>query len=355
MFVTALSIQLLLPVFSFPVYNVNCFGTLFKIFRVWVIAWPHQAIFVHRLWLAHQGVLLLLAIAAWLFVSVQWWRLNMVDEWGSSNHVLHTFFLYFLHVSLVLKHFADVLDLKDVTTSSLFEFLVVFYQEFVFFALGVIHWMLLVVELPQVHGLSFFDQVVALNYFLQELFFSLKLIIFKKRATSDLVEAKPLTWKFAQCFIDNLLESRRVRDALENLPKILLHGTWEPFKVWICLNSFSERWRLHLNHEKCCTNWKNVCLLAIVFWIDWQISDLGVNGLVIENSVFIFLFKFTFKLLKVYFVVPYLRSVINFRAYVRPSIYNRIIIFLKYSVSICLLESSCETKICDYNPTLLVD
>jgi hypothetical protein len=67
--------------------------------------------------------------------------------------------------------------------------------------------------------------MVALNYFLQELFFGLKLIIFKKRAASDLVKAEPLAWKFAESFIDELLEFGRVGDALENLPKVLLHGT----------------------------------------------------------------------------------------------------------------------------------
>jgi hypothetical protein len=85
--------------------------------------------------------------------------------------------------------------------------------------------MLLMVELAQVHGLGFFDQIVALNNFLQELFFGMKLIIFKKLTTSDLFEAEPLPWKFAKSFIDKFLEFRRVGDALENLPKILLHRT----------------------------------------------------------------------------------------------------------------------------------
>jgi hypothetical protein len=67
--------------------------------------------------------------------------------------------------------------------------------------------------------------MVALNYFLQELFFGLKLIIFKKRATSNLVEAEPLTWIFAESFIDELFKFGGVGDALENLPKVLLHGT----------------------------------------------------------------------------------------------------------------------------------
>ena len=160
---------------------------LFEIFWVGVIARAHETIFVCRFALTHHWVFLRLTVAAGLLISVQRRRLNMVNQRWSSHHIFQTFFLNFLHISLVLEHFPDVFYLSDVLLSGLFELLVILDEELIFFSLWVVWWMLLVIKLPHVHRLRFFYKLISQNNFFQKLFFCLKLINFKELRSSYLI------------------------------------------------------------------------------------------------------------------------------------------------------------------------
>ena len=121
------------------------------------------------------------------------------------------------------------------------------------------------------------------------------------------------------------------------------------------MNSFSERWRLHLDHEKGCTNAENVGLLTVVFWVHGEVPYLAINGHVVKNAVIILRLHLALIFLQVDLIVPKLRSVVDFRAYIRSLVDDGIIVFLENSVPVHLLHSCCEAKVCDNDPPLFVD
>ena len=161
--------------------------------------------------------------------------------------------------------------------------------------------------------------------------------------------------KLAQGFLDQFFKFWGITYALKDFPEILFHRTTQPLEIGVGLNSFSERWRLHLDHEKGCTDAENVGLLAVVFWINGEVPYLAINGHVVKNAIVILRLHLALIFLQVDFVVPKLRSVVDFRAYIGSLVNNWIIIFLEYSVTIHLLHSCCEAKVCNNDSSLFID
>ena len=164
-----------------------------------------------------------------------------------------------------------------------------------------------------------------------------------------------MTRKLTQGFLDQFFKFWGITYALKDFPEILFHRTTQPLEIGVSLNSFSERWRLHLDHEKGCTNAENISLLTVVFWIHGEVPYLAIDGYVVKNAVVILRLHFALIFLQVDFIVPKFGSVVDFRAYIGSLINNWIIIFLENSITIRLFHSCCEAKVCDNYSSLFID
>ena len=210
------------------------------------------------------------------------------------------------------------------------------------------------VELAHVHALGFLDQLVPHHDLFQKLFLGLNLISFEKLAPSNLVKTISLARELTQSLFDQFFKFWRITYALKDFPKILLHRATQSFEIRIGLNSLSEGWRLHLNHEKGCANAENVSLFPIVFGIHGEVPYLAIYSNIVENPVVVLRLHFALIFLQVDFIVPQLGCVIDLRAYIRPLVNHGVIILLEYPITINLLHPGRKTEISDDNSPLLV-
>ena len=138
-----------------------------------------------------------------------WVRVFKKSRWG--NHILHAFLLDLLHISLVLKHAAQVFDLADVANACLLKFnAFTLHHVFIHFRFGVV-WVEFGTRLVfRIIFFYTFNYIKPLLDFLKECFGWVSQTIciliaivgnVKVFTTSNLVKIVALTW----IFIKNLI------------------------------------------------------------------------------------------------------------------------------------------------------
>lgn len=163
-------------------------------------------------------------------------KLYLIYEIWTSDHILHAFLLDFIHVTLVLKHATQIINPANVAHSHLLELNCFFLDHiFVHFSFGIV-WVILGTRL--VCRIIFFhavNDVKALLNFLKEALrwvcLSLSTLIaiicnVKKFTSSNLIKAVSLTGILVKHLINQIFELSRMRDALEYLPVLLSLTRW---------------------------------------------------------------------------------------------------------------------------------